>query len=460
MPSPAIIFAAAALAVLLAGCANSTTPPPVTTAMPAAAPATCLAAAPVDAPVCKACAACPGPTPGVATRMADEGAIPPVVDPARGRLEKSPWTQLADWDSDDPTDALTAFEQGCPMLKTRVEWAGVCATASALVAGKPGKQSAAQFFRANFQPYQVLNADDTNSGTVTGYYEPLLFGSRTRTDRFRHPVFAPPQDLITVDLADTYPDLKHRRLRGRIVGNKLVPYYDRADIEGVNPDNSPLKGLEIAWVDNAVDLFFLQIQGSGQIQLPDGSRIRVGYADQNGHPFRSLAGQLIRRGELRAERASMQGIKLWAERNPAKVRQFMNTNPSYVFFKEIPANGTGPIGTLGVPLTAGRSIAVDQRVIPLGVPVFLSTTFPNSKQPLNRLMVAQDTGGAIAGAVRVDFYWGFGDEAGALAGRMKQRGVKWVLLPNGYDPNGASAVTAAASVSTPPPAAVANAVPR
>ena len=188
-------------------------------------------------------------------------------------------------------------------------------------------------------------------------------------------------------------------------------------------------------MDDAVELFFLQIQGSGQILLPDGTRMRVGYADQNGHPFRSLGGALIRRGQIKAERASMQGIKDWARRNPAKIQQFMNINPSYVFFKELPGDLSGPIGTLGVPLTSERSIAVDQRVVPLGVPVFLSTTFPSSKTELNRLMVAQDTGGAINGAVRADFYWGFGDDAGAEAGKMKQLGRMWVLLPKGYDPN-------------------------
>ena len=163
--------------------------------------------------------------------------------------------------------------------------------------------------------------------------------------------------------------------------------------------------------------------------------MRLGYADQNGHPFKSLAGALIRRGQLKPERASMQGIKAWAQKNPAKVQQFMNVNPSYVFFKELPSDLSGPIGTLGVPLTAERSIAVDQTVIPLGVPVYLSTTFPLSNEPLNRLMVAQDTGGAIFGAVRADFYFGFGDTAGNQAGRMKQQGRMWVLLPRGYDPN-------------------------
>jgi membrane-bound lytic murein transglycosylase A len=353
----------------------------------------------------------------------------------RGRLEKGAWAGLRDWHNDDNSDALTAFEQGCPVLRTRAEWQDVCRRASALVAGSFSKVSATNFFRENFQPFRVLNADDTTSGTVTGYYEPLLKGSRTRTNVYKYPIYARPQDLVTVELADVYADLKFRRLRGRLVDNKLVPYYDRAEIESAK---APLEGLELVWVDNAVELFFLQIQGSGQVQLPDGSRIRLGYADQNGHPFRSLGGVLIRRGEIKPERASMQGIKAWAERNPRKLQQFMNANPSYVFFKEIDAGGTGPIGTLGVPLTAERSIAVDPRVIPLGVPVFLSTTFPGTNQPLNRLMVAQDTGGAFAGAVRVDFFWGFGDDAGAQAGRMKQRGEKWVLLPNGYDPNDAS----------------------
>ena len=157
----------------------------------------------------------------------------------------------------------------------------------------------------------------------------MLFRSRTRTAEFRYPIYASPQDLITVDLADVYPDLKNRRLRGRLVGNKLVPYLDRGTID---TDQPPLQGLEIAWVDDPIESFFLQIQGSGQIQLPDGSRVRVGYADQNGHPFRSLGGLLIRRGEIKLERASMQGIKEWARRNPKKVQQFMNGNPSYVFF--------------------------------------------------------------------------------------------------------------------------------
>jgi membrane-bound lytic murein transglycosylase A len=170
------------------------------------------------------------------------------------------------------------------------------------------------------------------------------------------------------------------------------------------------------------------------VQLENGERLRVGYAEQNGHPFRSLGRLLIQRGELPAERASMQGIKDWARRHPAKVQRYLNENPSFVFFRELPGDLPGPIGSLGVPLTAERSIAVDPRVIPLGVPVYLATTWPNSPQPLNRLMVAQDTGGAINGGVRADFFWGFGDAAGNQAGKMRQAGRMWVLLPKGYTP--------------------------
>lgn len=392
---------------------------------PCPAPVTLLIPAPPAV-----CAPCPACSANIAKHEdAFEAPQPAASEPARGKLVKAAWSQLDGWEADDVSDALSAFEQGCNVLKTRAEWAPSCMAASELATRKFTRMEAAAFFKREFLPYQVVNANESVTGTVTGYYEPLLRGARTRTEVFRHPVYAPPSDLVSIDLSEVYPDLKHRRLRGRIVDNRLVPYYDRAAIES---DKTPLKGLEIAWVDDAVELFFLQIQGSGQIQLPDGSRIRVGYADQNGHPFRSLGGALIRRGELRAHQASMQGIKAWALRNPRKLQRFLNANPSYVFFKEIATAGSGPIGTLGVPLTAERSIAVDARVIPLGVPVFLSTTYPGSNAPLNRLMVAQDTGGAIAGGVRVDFYWGFGDEAGNMAGRMKQTGMKWVLLPHGY----------------------------
>jgi membrane-bound lytic murein transglycosylase A len=281
---------------------------------------------------------------------------------------------------------------------------------------------------------------------VTGYYEPLLHGSRTRTQRYRYPIYAVPRDLLTIDLSSVYPDLKNRRLRGRVEGNRVVPYYARGDIDQAP---APLAGDEIVWVDDAIDLFFLHIQGSGQVELENGERIRVGYADQNGYPFRSLGRKLIDSGEIAPERASMQGIKDWARHYPKRVQAFLNANPSYVFFRVLANDLSGPLGALGVPLTAERSIAVDPRVVPLGVPVYLSTTWPNTSDPLERLMVAQDTGGAIAGGVRADFFWGFGDAAGAQAGKMRQSGRMWVLLPKDYVPAGAVAPATAAPTAPP-----------
>jgi membrane-bound lytic murein transglycosylase A len=407
-----------ALGALLvaAGCASSPEPAKEPVKEVAKAPAA-LICPPAPEPVC--------PQPPVTPP-------PPTPEPEyRGRLQLSSWAELPEWRRDPLRPALEAFQRGCAALEKQSLWKNACAAATAL-GSSASEELAAAFFEQQLVPYQVLNADETASGMVTGYYEPLLHGSRKPSKRFKYPIYGVPQDLLTIDLSSVYPELKHRRLRGRIVeGNRVVPYFSRGDIDR---DNAPLKGLELVWVDDAIDLFFLHIQGSGQVELESGERIRVGYADQNGHPFRSLGGLLIRSGELSRDRASMQGIKDWARRNPRKVREYLDANPSYVFFRELAADLPGPIGSLGVPLTAERSIAVDVRVIPLGAPVYLATTWPNTADPLNRLMVAQDTGGAIAGGVRADFFWGFGDTAGALAGRMRQSGRMWALMPKGYAP--------------------------
>jgi membrane-bound lytic murein transglycosylase A len=348
---------------------------------------------------------------------------------ARGKLVAAAWADLPDWGRDGLRASLVAFSRSCPVLEKQSAWKAACAGAATL-ANAPEREIAS-FFEMNFDPWQVVNADDSTSGMVTGYYEPLLHGSLASSARYKYPLYSVPPDLLTIDLTELYPDLKHRRLRGKVVGNRVVPYLTRGDIE---KDANPLQGRELVWVDDAVDAFFLHIQGSGQVELEDGTRMRVGYADQNGHPFRSLGRLLIQRGELPPERASMQGIKDWARRNPRKVQEYLNANPSYVFFKELQRDLPGPLGALGVPLTPERSIAVDPRVIPLGVPVWLATTWPNTANPLNRMMVAQDTGGAINGGVRADFFWGFGDAAGSQAGKMRQSGRIWVLLPKGSTP--------------------------
>jgi membrane-bound lytic murein transglycosylase A len=374
------------------------------------------------APACPPCAACP-------VCPAVEAPVPP---PVFSRVfTPAAWADLPGWASDNHAAAWPALVQSCRGLLRRSTgqfWRDLCTGMDAV----DGKSDAAvrQFFESRLQPYAVTPADTSAvTGMVTGYYEPLLQGSRAPGQRFAFPVHGVPDNLLAVELGDLFPELKGKRVRGRVEGNKVVPYWSRGDILAQN-DKLPAKTL--AWVDDAIELFFLQIQGSGRIRLPDGSTMRVNYADQNGHPYRSIGRLLVERGDLKLEEASMQGIQAWARANPARLDELLNSNPSYVFFREMPASNDGPIGALGVPLTPERSIAIDPRSIPLGAPVFLATTQPNSARPLNRLVMAQDTGGAIRGAVRADFFWGFGKEAGALAGRMKQDGRMWVLLPQGY----------------------------
>lgn len=353
----------------------------------------------------------------------------PVVKPV-APFAVSKWEMLPDWQKMDLQPSWAAFMQSCRALKNKPNWQDVCAEADKLVA--TDNNTLRQFFEGAFTPYQVFNPDGSSQGLVTGYYEPRLAGRRVKSERFKYPLYAAPDDLLTIDLSEVYPQLKDMRLRGRLEGGRVVPYFNRAEIDS---GKGALKGRELFWVENSVDLFFLQIQGSGRIELEDGSLVKVGYANQNGHPYVSIGRKLIDTGELKLEQASMQGIKRWAEKNPEKLATLLEQNPSYVFFRELPDALSAPLGALGVPLTNEYSIAIDPRTIPLGAPVLLSTTYPNTNQPLNRLMLAQDTGGAIRGAVRADFFWGYGDQAGAQAGRMKQSGQMWVLFPKGAEPS-------------------------
>jgi membrane-bound lytic murein transglycosylase A len=331
---------------------------------------------------------------------------------------------LPGWPSAGLERSLRAFLAGCPR-------AGALAQACARAAGVPPEdaQAARVFFETHFVPYALVSSAGPDSGLVTGYYEPIIEGSRTQAGEHRHPIFGVPEDLIAVDLAATNPDLRNLRLRGRVDGRRLVPYFSRAEIEA--------RGLQapvIAWTRDPVELFFLHIQGSGQVRFDNGERIRIGFADQNGHPYRSLGRHLVDRGELPLEQTSMQAIKAWAAANPAKLQEALNSNPSYVFFRELAATSEGPPGALGVPLSAEYSLAVDRRFVPLGAPVYLATTDPLSEERLERLMAAQDTGGAIRGVVRADFYWGTGADAGLAAGRMRQQGRMWLLWPRGEPP--------------------------
>lgn len=379
----------------------------------------CLLALPL------ALAACVTPPPQPAPVVA-----PPVAPAPVAPLSPTTWDLLPAWPQLDLRPSWPAFLQSCKALGRRTEWQAVCADSENLSADD--NEALRNFFELNFNPHTVRNPDGSTQGLITGYYEPRLSGSRTRTARFRYPLYAVPDDLLIIDLGEVYPQLKDLRLRGRIEGRRVVPYYKRADIDA---GKTPVPGRVLFWVDDPVDLFFLQIQGSGRIELADGTKIKVGYADQNGHPYASIGKKLVEMGELKLEEASMQGIKAWAARNPQRLPELLAQNPSYVFFRELPAELSAPLGALGVPLTEAYSIAIDPRSIPLGAPVLLATTYPNSSEPLNRLMLAQDTGGAIKGAVRADFFWGFGDDAGRQAGRMKQAGRMWVLLPKPAEPS-------------------------
>jgi membrane-bound lytic murein transglycosylase A len=299
------------------------------------------------------------------------------------------------------------------------------------VAASPGDADFVRgFVEQHLTPYRVVRMTgrkrDT-SGLVTGYYEPLLRGSRERVEPFTTPLYRRPDDLLIVDLAALYPELKGKRVRGRLDGNKVVPFHSRAQTR----EAPGLRGHEIAWIDDPLDAFLLEVQGSGRVRLPDGETIRLQYADQNGQPYRSIGRYLVDQGVMKLEDVNMPAIRAWLAANPSRLREVLDSNPSVVFFAEGPLEdpSVGPKGALGVPLTAGRSIAVDPGVVPLGAPVFLSTSYPATDLPLQRLVVAQDTGGAIRGPVRADLFFGFGSEAGAQAGMMKQDGQMWILWP-------------------------------
>lgn len=369
----------------------------------------------------------------------EQPAKPPVTTPIppqpaeapKERLRLSSFSNLPGWDKDNVREAWPAFLMSCEALAKKPDWKDLCMNAGGVESGN--EKAVRRFFETFFQPYQVINSDGSENGLVTGYYEPLLRGARKRGGPFQVPLHRAPEDLLSIDLAGLYPELKNMRLRGRVVGNKVVPYPSRAEMTQSNA----LAGKELLWVDDPIEAFFLQVQGSGRVQLADSKEtVRVAYADQNGHPYKSIGRYLVDKGEMALDQASAQNIKAWFAANPTRQQELLNANPSYVFFREekLSDPNRGPKGTLGVPLTPQRSIAVDTQFVPLGVPVFLATTRPGSEMPLQRLMMAQDTGGAIKNAVRADYFWGFGAEAGEKAGKMKQRGMMWVLLPKVVSP--------------------------
>jgi membrane-bound lytic murein transglycosylase A len=347
------------------------------------------------------------------------------------RYEPAQWSQLPGWRADQAHEAWQAFLSSCSTRNLPTPLLVVCETTRTMKVATA--EHARAFFEANFAPYRIVRVESpralATTGLITGYYEPLLRGSRKPSAVFATPLYAPPDDMLTIELGELFPELQGKRVRGRLVGKKVVPYFDRATLLG----HAALKGKELVWVDDAIDAFFLEVQGSGRVQLDDGTTVRLAYADQNGHPYRSIGRYLVDQGVMSLEAVSAPAIREWLRNNPTRLREVLDANPSVVFFREerLADPSIGPKGSLGVPLTAGRSIAVDRTFIPLGTPVYLSTTMPMSEVPLQRLVMAHDTGGAIRGPLRADLFWGFGAQAGELAGRMKQDGQLWLLWPKG-----------------------------
>jgi len=318
------------------------------------------------------------------------------------------------------TAALAAFRISCPSVQRRTDSSGLTQGADwteSCNAAKSWKDSdASTFFARYFGTVQV----GAGTAFVTGYYEPEIAASRTKRPGYDVPIYRRPADLIEVDLAQFADDLKGKKVRGRVDGTNFIPYYDRTAIESGALDG---RGLEIAYAADAAEFFFLQIQGSGRLRLPDGGIMRIGYDTQNGRGYVGIGKLLLDRGELQRGQASMQGILDYLRADPVRGAAVMNENPSWVFFREL--TGPGPLGALGVPVTGRASVAADPKYVPLGAPVFLSL---DRAEP-NGLWVAQDTGGAIKGANRFDSFWGAGAEARAIAGGMAGRGSALLLLP-------------------------------
>ena len=331
-----------------------------------------------------------------------------VLQRERARWVAAAWNELPGWGQDRALEWWPALLRGCE--KPMPGWAAICTQARGF---KPGDDwDAMVWLMKRLQPYRVESPDGQREGVATGYYEPELVARRQPQGDFRVPLLAPPQDLA-----------------------QRKPYDTRQQIEKQIENNASLSRLSLAWVQDPLEALVMQIQGSGRLRVtePDGKSrwVRLSFAAHNDQPYRSMGQWLIAQGELRATEASWPGIKDWGRRNPQRLKEAMWANPRYVFFREepLPDLAVGPRGGQGVPLTPGRSIAVDKASIPYGTPVWLDTTEPLSTTPMRRLVMAQDTGAAIVGAVRADYFWGWGEAAEVQAGRMKQPLRLWVLWP-------------------------------
>jgi len=368
------------------------------------------------------------------------GCAPTPPTPSGLVLERASFGDLAGWREDRQGDALRAFLASCTSLKNASDSKSLGLKTVALTVADlrascrdagdvpPGDHAAARrFFESAFKPFRVRNGSDS-SGLFTGYYEAEVRVARNRGGLYQTPLYRRPPEIVTADLGQFSTEWRGRQIAGAVEDGRLRPYYRRDEIEAGALAG---RGLELFWADDPVDVFFLQIQGSGRALLADGGSARIGYDGRNGHPYVAIGRVLADRGEIPREAVTMPAIRAWLDRNPEKVAALLNENPSYVFFRTL--TGPGPVGAQGVPLTPGRSMAVDPAFLAYGLPLWLDAEAPEGRDAprLRRLMIAQDTGGAIRGPVRGDIFFGHGAEAVRAAGHMRGRGGYHVLLPSG-----------------------------
>ena len=351
--------------------------------------------------------------PAAPAASAPQPAPPGTLERAHARWVPASFAELPGWGGDRLAEAWPALRLSCGAGTGNAPaegWAAVCAQSRQFFPEDDAQ--ARQWLEQRFKVYRIESAEGEAGGLITGYFEPLVEASRKPTRARRVPLHAAPADLAT-----------------------RKPYWTRQELETLPAAQAALKGREIAFVEDPMDALLLQVQGSGRLRITeaDGSArlVRLAFAGHNDQPYRSVGRWLIDQGELGATEANWPAIKDWAKRNPKRLNEALWQNPRTVFFREEPLldPALGPKGAQGVPLTPGRSIAVDPLAVPYGTPVWLDATEPLSSKPLQRLALAQDTGGAIVGAVRADYFWGWGDEAEAQAGRMKQPLRAWVLWP-------------------------------
>lgn len=361
--------------------------------------------------------------------------------PKYAYLEPVSFEQLPEWNHAGATRSLVAFENSChAFLKQKDDknvgsryipitaqvWKPICKALKNTPINND--KQARQFIRNWFTPYAFLHYRDLE-GLFTGYYLPLLHGSYVKTEKYNIPLYGIPSNLVTINLEQFNSKYAHEKITGRVVGHRVLPFYTRKQInQGALHDKAPI----IVWVDNLIDRFYLEIQGSGIVELENGKKIFVGYIAENGAPYTAIGKVLVQKGVLSREQLSMQSIREYLTAHPSEIKEILNQNESFIFFSILPKDAV--LGSQGVALTAGYSLAVDRKYIPMGAPLWLSTTYPdandyNKSLDLNRLMIAQDTGGAIKGIVRGDVFWGAGKDASAIAGHMKNKGQYWILLP-------------------------------